>query len=114
MITKINCSEFIKIIKNSEKPNYIDFFLFTMIINLISHFIVIVLDYLVIIYKKLSKFPNIFLQKTIKHINIDLNIAKILKICRSVIQVKFPVKINGKVEIFYGWRAVHSNHRLPV
>ena len=52
MITKINCSEFEKIIKNSEKPNYIDFFLFTMIINLISDFIVIVLDYLVIIYKK--------------------------------------------------------------
>ena len=54
------------------------------------------------------------LNDTINCINIDPNIAKILKICRSVIQVKFPVKINGKIEIFYGWRAVHSSHRLPV
>ena len=24
------------------------------------------------------------------------------------------VKINGSIEIFQGWRAVHSNHKLPV
>ena len=57
---------------------------------------------------------DMMLNDTINCINIDPNIAKILKICRSVIQVKFPVKINGKIEIFYGWRAVHSSHRLPV
>jgi glutamate dehydrogenase (NAD(P)+) len=27
--------------------------------------------------------------------------------------VKFPVKIRGKIEMFTGWRAVHSTHRLP-
>ena len=42
------------------------------------------------------------------------NISKILKTCRSVIQLKFPVKIKGEIKIFHGWRAVHSNHRLPV
>ena len=47
---------------------------------------------------------------TINHINIDPNIAKILKTCRSVLQVKFPVKIKGSIQIFHGWRAVHSNH----
>ena len=51
---------------------------------------------------------------TIEKIDINPNISKILKTCRSVLQVKFPVKINGKIEIFRGWRAVHSNHRLPV
>lgn len=51
---------------------------------------------------------------TINHINIDPNIAKILKTCRSVLQVKFPVKIKNQIEIFHGWRAVHSTHRLPV
>jgi len=51
---------------------------------------------------------------TIEKIDIDPNISKILKTCQSVLQVKFPVKINGKVEIFRGWRAVHSSHRLPV
>ena len=51
---------------------------------------------------------------TITKINIDSNIAKILKTCRSVLQVKFPVKIKNQIEIFHGWRAVHSTHRLPV
>ena len=36
-----------------------------------------------------------------------------LKACASVIQISFPVKINGRPEIFTGWRAVHSDHRLP-
>ena len=57
---------------------------------------------------------DMMIDQAIDRIDIDENIAKILKICRSVIQVKFPVKIKGKIEIFYGWRAVHSNHRLPV
>ncbi len=57
---------------------------------------------------------DMMLNDTINRINIDPNIAKILKVCRSVIQVKFPVKLKNKIEIFYGWRAVHSNHRLPV
>ena len=69
---------------------------------------------------KLDKRPtflenvDMMIDQAIDRIDIDQNIAKILKICRSVIQVKFPVKINNKIEIFYGWRAVHSNHRLPV
>ena len=57
---------------------------------------------------------DMMVNDTIERINIDPNISKILKTCRSVLQVKFPVKIKGKIEIFYGWRAVHSNHRLPV
>ena len=51
---------------------------------------------------------------TIEKIYIDPNISKILKTCQSILQVKFPVKIKGKIEIFSGWRAVHSSHRLPV
>jgi len=57
---------------------------------------------------------DLMVNDTISKINIDHNIAKILKTCRSVLQVKFPVKIKGQIEIFHGWRAVHSNHRLPV
>ena len=36
-----------------------------------------------------------------------------LKACHTVLQVSFPVEIDGHVEIFTGWRAVHSDHRLP-
>jgi len=66
--------------------------------------------------KKLTFLQNIdmMVDDTIKQTKIDPNISKILKTCRSVLQVKFPIKIKGKTEIFFGWRAVHSNHRLPV
>ena len=57
---------------------------------------------------------DMMVNDTIEKVNIDSNISKILKTCRSVLQVKFPVKIKGQIEIFQGWRAVHSNHRLPV
>jgi len=57
---------------------------------------------------------DMMVNDTIEKINIDSNISKILKTCRSVLQVKFPVKIKDQIEIFRGWRAVHSNHRLPV
>jgi len=43
----------------------------------------------------------------------DKGMGKALKVCASVIQVSFPVEINGKAEIFTGWRATHSDHRLP-
>ena len=66
--------------------------------------------------KKPSFLENVdmMVNDTINHINIDPNIAKILKTCRSVLQVKFPIKLKGEIKIFHGWRAVHSNHRLPV
>ena len=36
---------------------------------------------------------DMMVNDTINHIKIDPNISKILKTCRSVIQIKFPVKI---------------------
>ena len=47
-------------------------------------------------------------------LNIDPGIAKAMKACNAVIQLHFPVNIRGTVEVFTGWRAVHSTHRLPV
>jgi glutamate dehydrogenase (NAD(P)+) len=37
-----------------------------------------------------------------------------IKASNSVYKVNFPVELGGKVEVFTGWRAVHSEHRLPV
>ncbi|NKB38899.1 MAG: glutamate dehydrogenase [Gammaproteobacteria bacterium] len=45
--------------------------------------------------------------------DMDPSIAAVIKACNSIIEVNFPVNIKGKVEVFTGWRAVHSNHRLP-
>ncbi len=45
--------------------------------------------------------------------DLEPGIANAIKCCASVLQVTFPVEIRGKVEVFTGWRAVHSIHRLP-
>jgi glutamate dehydrogenase (NAD(P)+) len=36
-----------------------------------------------------------------------------LRVCRSTYKVRFPVKIRGEFRVFEGWRATHSDHRLP-
>ena len=45
--------------------------------------------------------------------DLDPGTAAAIKACNSVLQVKFPVSIRGQVQVFTGWRAVHSTHRLP-
>ena len=47
-------------------------------------------------------------------LNISEDVAMAMKACSSVLKVTFPVKIKDKIEMFTGWRAVHSTHRLPV
>jgi glutamate dehydrogenase (NAD(P)+) len=37
----------------------------------------------------------------------------LIKRCLAVYQVRFPVQIRGKIHVITGWRAVHSEHRLP-
>ena len=46
-------------------------------------------------------------------LEVEPGVAAAIKSCSAVLQVKFPVKIRGKIEMFTGWRAVHSTHRLP-
>jgi len=46
-------------------------------------------------------------------IDLSADVAAAIKSCNAVLQVKFPVKIRGKIEVISGWRAVHSTHRLP-
>ena len=41
---------------------------------------------------------NMMVNDTLNHIDIDPNIAKILKTCRSVLQVKFPIKLKGEIK----------------
>lgn len=46
-------------------------------------------------------------------LNIEPGVAESIKACSSVLQIRFPVNVRGKLEVFTGWRAVHSTHRLP-
>ncbi|MFQ5470713.1 MAG: Glu/Leu/Phe/Val dehydrogenase [Gammaproteobacteria bacterium] len=57
---------------------------------------------------------NRMVDRAIDVLELDAGTAHAIKACNSVIQVKFPVSIKGKIEVFTGWRAVHSTHRLPV
>jgi len=56
---------------------------------------------------------NLMVDRAMTALNIDQGIATAIKACNAVLQVQFPVKIRGKIEVFTGWRAVHSTHRLP-
>ncbi len=57
---------------------------------------------------------NFMVDRAMAVLNIDPCIANAIKSCDSTIKINFPVEINGKLEVFTGWRSVHSNHRLPV
>lgn len=46
-------------------------------------------------------------------LQLDAGVPDAIKACDSVLQVSFPAQIDGKLEMFSGWRAVHSAHRLP-
>ncbi|MBC8414576.1 Glu/Leu/Phe/Val dehydrogenase, partial [bacterium] len=51
--------------------------------------------------------------RAVKAIGLDPRIAEAIKACNSLLQVRFPVKIKGRTQVFTGWRATHSTHRLP-
>ena len=40
-------------------------------------------------------------------------LAQVIRSCRSVYQVRFPIEIDGGYRLIEGWRATHSEHRLP-
>ncbi len=45
--------------------------------------------------------------------DMDPGVASAIKACDAIIEVNFPVNIQGKIQVFTGWRATHSTHRLP-
>ncbi len=67
-------------------------------------------------HKKLSFRENV--DRMVGHAmsvaSLEPGLAKAIKGCNAVIKLRFPVEIRGKIEVFTGWRATHSTHRLPV
>jgi len=49
----------------------------------------------------------------VSRMDLPPGIAELLGECRSVYQVRFQAKVNGEYRVFKGWRATHSEHRLP-
>jgi len=56
---------------------------------------------------------DLMVDKAMVAMKLDAGTAQAIKACNAVLQVQFPVKIRGKIEVFTGWRATHSTHRLP-
>lgn len=60
-----------------------------------------------------SESVNYMADRALSVLGVDAGTAASIKSCNSTIKVSFPVEINGKIEVFTGWRSVHSDHRLP-
>lgn len=56
---------------------------------------------------------DLMVDKAMSILGISQTLGEAIKACRSVLQVRFPVKIQGQVKVFTGWRAIHSEHLLP-
>jgi glutamate dehydrogenase (NAD(P)+) len=50
----------------------------------------------------------------IERTDLPPGLGDVIRRCRSVYQVRFPAEIRGEWRVFHGWRANHSEHRLPV
>lgn len=46
-------------------------------------------------------------------LDLSPGLAEQIKVCNAVIQVSFPVRMDGGYRVYKGWRALHSEHRLP-
>lgn len=44
---------------------------------------------------------------------LDSALGVAIKSCNTVVQVSFPIELDTGPEVLTGWRAVHSDHRLP-
>lgn len=60
-----------------------------------------------------SQSTNLMVDRAIDVLGIDSGTAKAIKVCNATLKIEFPVEIRGKIEVFVGWRATHSTHRLP-
>ena len=51
--------------------------------------------------------------KASKFTNYEQGLLEQIKACNSVYQMRFPVKIGGKIEVIEAYRVQHSHHKLP-
>ncbi|MCG8324872.1 MAG: Glu/Leu/Phe/Val dehydrogenase, partial [Thiotrichales bacterium] len=60
-----------------------------------------------------SESVNHMADRAFRVLNMEEDVASAIKACNATLEVQFPVIIRGKIEVFTGWRATHSTHRLP-
>ena len=53
------------------------------------------------------------IDEAIALVDISEGLAEQIRVCNSVYHVRFPVYLRDTWHVFEGWRATHSEHRLP-
>ncbi len=51
--------------------------------------------------------------KAAKHTGLNKGLLEQIKVCNSVYQMRFPVKVGKEYQVIEAYRAQHSHHRLP-
>ena len=57
---------------------------------------------------------NRMFDRAVATLDLPPGLAEQIRACNSMIRLQFPVELRGEYRVFSGWRAVHSEHRLPV
>jgi glutamate dehydrogenase (NAD(P)+) len=56
---------------------------------------------------------NLMFDRAAATLSLPPGLADQIKLTNAVYQVRFPVKFHNGYRVFTGWRATHSEHRLP-
>jgi glutamate dehydrogenase (NAD(P)+) len=51
--------------------------------------------------------------RALAELELEPGVAEAIKACEATIQLNFSVRLGDRIELFTGWRSVHSTHRLP-
>jgi len=57
---------------------------------------------------------ELYFNKATEVMRHDAGLLEQIKQCNSVYQMRFPVRINGKIQVIESYRVQHSHHKLPV
>ena len=56
---------------------------------------------------------NKMFDRAVATLDLEPGLGEQIKQCNSVYQTRFPIKFKDGIRVFTGWRATHSEHRLP-
>jgi len=56
---------------------------------------------------------ELYFDKASSSLKVDPSLLQQIKVCNSVYQMRFPVKIGKKIEVVEAYRVQHSHHKLP-
>ena len=56
---------------------------------------------------------NLYFDQASDALDLPKGLARQIRTCNAICEMKFGVELRGTYEIFTGWRATHSEHILP-